>query len=323
MCDSLILKVNRLLAGTLALVLIAGLGTPAFAGPPPVPAPGNMIGVEGNGSPGTPGALNIVDQNDGSLTFVGDPITPRGLSGVAIDSSGTVFGSVVGGNNPSDLVIIDPDNGNLLSTVGTITDAAGAQFSIGDLAVQPGTDVLFGIRSNSDLAGLGGILYTIDTSNAQATLIGDTGTGVNGGLGFAPDGTLYVAPAGLGVLTTLDPSNANVLTTTVLSQSLSLDGLGVRSDGTIFGTAGRAFEPTHVIVTIDPDTGNVNTLGSNEAKISDLDFIPSIIVGGEFLPIDSTALILAGAQTFSWMIPVILSGIGIGLFVVSRKSENS
>ncbi len=47
------------------------------------------------------------------------------------------------------------------------------------------------------------------------------------------------------------------------------------------------------------------------------------VVGGELLPIDSTSLLVAGAQTFSWMIPVILSGIGIGLFVVSRKSENS
>ena len=45
------------------------------------------------------------------------------------------------------------------------------------------------------------------------------------------------------------------------------------------------------------------------------------LVGGELLQIDSTALILAGAQTFSWMIPLVLSGIGIGLFVVSRKNE--
>jgi len=53
--------------------------------------------------------------------------------------------------------------------------------------------------------------------------------------------------------------------------------------------------------------------------------IPSIcsVVGGELLPIDTTALLLAGAQTFSWMIPVVLSVLGIGLFVVSRKSENS
>jgi len=49
--------------------------------------------------------------------------------------------------------------------------------------------------------------------------------------------------------------------------------------------------------------------------------IPGIPVGGTIVPINTTALLLAGAQTFSWMIPVILSGIGIGLFVVSRKSE--
>jgi len=44
-------------------------------------------------------------------------------------------------------------------------------------------------------------------------------------------------------------------------------------------------------------------------------------VGGEFLPIKTTSLLLASAQTFSWMIPVVLSGIGIGLFVVTRKSK--
>jgi len=44
-------------------------------------------------------------------------------------------------------------------------------------------------------------------------------------------------------------------------------------------------------------------------------------IGGEIIPIESTSLILAGAQSFSWMIPILLSGIGIGLFVVSRKSE--
>ncbi len=47
---------------------------------------------------------------------------------------------------------------------------------------------------------------------------------------------------------------------------------------------------------------------------------PSGVIGGEIIPIESTSLILAGAQTFSWMIPVVLSVLGIGLFVVSRKS---
>ena len=44
-------------------------------------------------------------------------------------------------------------------------------------------------------------------------------------------------------------------------------------------------------------------------------------IGGEIIPIETTSLILTGAQSFSWMIPVVLSVLGIGLFVVSRKSE--
>ena len=85
----------------------------------------------------------------------------------------------------------------------------------------------------------------------------------------------------------------------------------------------------------DVMTGNsaVRTLSFIPVLIEDADWFESgfdlwfqltgddKVVGGEVLPIDSTALLLAGAQTFSWMIPVLFSGIGIGLFVVSRKSE--
>ena len=46
---------------------------------------------------------------------------------------------------------------------------------------------------------------------------------------------------------------------------------------------------------------------------------PCIPVGGELIPIETTSLILAGAQPFSWMIPLVLSVLGIGLFVVRRK----
>ena len=51
--------------------------------------------------------------------------------------------------------------------------------------------------------------------------------------------------------------------------------------------------------------------------------LPGIVnqcpVGGEMIPVDSTALLLAGTQSFSWMIPMILSGIGIGLVLVRRR----
>jgi len=50
-------------------------------------------------------------------------------------------------------------------------------------------------------------------------------------------------------------------------------------------------------------------------------FQSTVVVGGKIIPIESTSLLISSAQTFSWMIPVTLSILGIGLFVVSRKSE--
>jgi len=55
----------------------------------------------------------------------------------------------------------------------------------------------------------------------------------------------------------------------------------------------------------------------------DVGTLDGVLVGGKLLQTDNTSLLLAGAQTFSWMIPLVLSVLGIGLFVVSRKSENS
>jgi len=44
-------------------------------------------------------------------------------------------------------------------------------------------------------------------------------------------------------------------------------------------------------------------------------------VGGISIPIDQSALLLAGVSSVSmWMIPVILAGIGIGVFVIKRRN---
>jgi len=44
-------------------------------------------------------------------------------------------------------------------------------------------------------------------------------------------------------------------------------------------------------------------------------------VGGELVPIDTSALLLAGVQSISmWMIPVVIAGVGIGVFVIKRRN---
>jgi len=45
-----------------------------------------------------------------------------------------------------------------------------------------------------------------------------------------------------------------------------------------------------------------------------------LAVGGSMVPIDTTALLLAGVQSISmWMIPVVIAGVGIGIFVIIRR----
>jgi len=51
-----------------------------------------------------------------------------------------------------------------------------------------------------------------------------------------------------------------------------------------------------------------------------LEIEKTIPIGGTLLPIDTTALLLAGAQMNAvWMIPVVAVGIGVGIYLVKRR----
>jgi len=101
----------------------------------------------------------------------------------------------------------------------------------------------------------------------------------------------------------------------VLTEGGSNEGL-ITNHGILRTITGTDFTNDGTYRSSGTDTFVGDFIGNDIVPIASI-----CVVGGNLVPIDSTALLLAGAQTFSWMIPVILSGIGIGLFVVSRKSE--
>ena len=98
---------------------------------------------------------------------------------------------------------------------------------------------------------------------------------------------------------------------------------------TNFGTfeLGILFDPNNVFGNFGPfqnggalvnviESGQEQTFGGDE-PITTIPIICSP-VGGELIPIESTSLLLASAQTFSWMIPIVLSAIGIGIVIARR-----
>ena len=98
----------------------------------------------------------------------------------------------------------------------------------------------------------------------------------------------------------------------VLTEGGSNDGL-ITNHGILRTITGTDFTNDGTYRSSGTDTFVGDFIGNDIVPIASI-----CLVGGNLVPIDSTALLLAGAQSFSWMIPVIVSAIGIGI-VIARK----
>jgi hypothetical protein len=193
---------------------------------------------------------------------------------------------------------LDPLTGVVLETIGYVADASG-DVNIAALAVQPGTDVLYGFGHQS---GPFGAMWAIDRSTAMATPLASfedcwrnvRGCGDGSAFDFAPDGTLYHAAAAS--LITLDPGTGALIGSTPLVPSVSPLALAVRSDGIIFATwFTRLPRPCRtcplpdppfisVLFTIDPLTGSRIEVTETYWITIALDFSPIV----ELVDIDIT-----------------------------------
>jgi hypothetical protein len=224
-----------------ALALAVSVARPAVA-----TGPTDLYGGIGRGSPLNPGAVITINQDTGAGTLVGHPDSVRGLTGLVFDISGTLYGTTISGmlgtGRFSELVRIDPRTGERIGPVVTIT-ANNLPISITDLALQPGTNTLYGTNLSED--DFINSIYTIDPATGAATLIGRTGV-IGATIAFGPDGTLYQTSAVFdddgfvaGYLNTLDPDTGAVLTTSDPFTTEHVGGLAVRpTDGVIFASGG-------------------------------------------------------------------------------------
>ena len=289
--------------------------------PPIVPVCGDMYVVTGfhDNTDLDGGALALVDYpGTGDVTQIGleiaDQVGLDSLPGMAFDTNGRLF--VIAQASGVDVILleINPSTGVIVNNIGQVRDSFdNPVFRVRDLAMQ--NNVLWGVGEGDTFDES---IFTINTNTAVVSMVSDTDQLNLNGLAII-DGTFFATERFADELYTVDPMTGD--TTFVVNLDTNMDGLGSNSLGQLFGTK-TGPDSVHLIDITDGSDDTVGAVGENP---SDVDFFPceKIEVGGELLPIDSTALLLAGTQTFSWMIPVVLSILGIGLFVVSRKSENS
>jgi len=97
------------------------------------------------------------------------------------------------------------------------------------------------------------------------------------------------------------------------------------SSGTLWASLKCSGSGNNFLVTVDENNGDMTFVENTVSELDGISFDggpgPGLAVGSISIPIDSMSMLVAESQTFSWMIPVVLSVLGIGLFVVSRKSE--
>jgi hypothetical protein len=247
------------------------------------------------------GQIVTLDQIDGSIT--GLPQQPGiKFSALAFDSAGRLFATgcaQIPDTPPCEtfsdnlLMELDPLTGAVLETIGNVADASG-DVNIAALAVQPGTDVLYGFGHQT---GPFGAMWAIDRSTAVATPLASfedcwrnvRGCGDGSAFDFALDGTLYhVAAGAVASLITLDPGTGALIGSTPLVPSASPLALAVRSDGIIFATSFIRLPPPcrtcpppdppfiSLLFTIDPLTGSRIEVVETDWITSALDFSPVV-----------------------------------------------
>jgi len=211
------------------------------------------------------------------------------------------------------LVTIDLQTG-----VATLVGDTGVK-KIASLAFNPGT--LYSLKlggSDKDLPNTLSTISTVDGSvSPLCVLNAEDGTG----LAHNPDdGFLYYATGGIFQSIDVDmfpmiPSDPCVVMD--IPTNLALDNPEALVFFSSFLITNFVF-PDDELSSITA-AGFVSPIGTLDHFTRGLTVIPVSAIGGDMIQIETTSVLAAGAQyTAAWMIPVIVSGIGIAI-VIARK----
>jgi hypothetical protein len=153
------------------------------------------------------------------------------------------------------------------------TNTGGTPATMSDLAFDPTSNILYGMGS------IGGPnLYSIDLTTGQATQIGSNGpltSTSGGGIAISPTGVIYGTPTAsrFGTYDKTTGAFTAISTTMVKPLGGSYAALAFNENGVLFGqNSGSGTPPPCAIVTIDPATGTVTTVGASADSLDAIAF---------------------------------------------------
>ncbi len=312
---------NALMIFVLSSVLIlsgfSGLVIPAFAQE-------TLYQVN---NPGTEDPnLYVIDGNDGStissveVTLAGE--TVRGFRGLTASSTGELWALLaIQGQNEALLVTIDPSTGTA-----TLIGDTGDKFT--NLAFDASGTLYTVSAPNTPINVPPHNLFTLDTSNGLPTQVCDLPFNSSFGtsLGFSPavpNSLFYTegdSPAVFHELTdiTVDPCAFTNIPLTDDSGIGDFNALAWSNENNAFFLGLGIGGDQLYLLPVDGDNSFIGEL--EFSTVTGLAVVRDVAVGGSDVSINTSALLLAGVQSISmWMIPVVIAGVGIGVFVIKRN----
>jgi len=295
---------------------------------PQASAASTLYGIAKSGQ--GPSTLYSIDPTTGNSNLIG-AIGFNGCS--AMDFLGTVlYATCFNSNNIHVLITINTANGQGQEVGPTNIGNLNWDRNPG-MSFNPSDNVLFAFFLNSNNFAIHDV-GTININTGQASSIGASGVdGGGNGLAFTSDSTLYHART-FGSTSTLNTINqisglSSTLHTVAwptfgntvfpIPNAMELD----LSSGLIFASLGGTGSNARGLATIDPQTGVTNAIGITIDNLDSIAFLPmEQQVAGELLPLDNTALFLAGIQSMTvWMIPTVLGLAGVGVYLVKFRKQ--
>jgi len=271
-------------------------------------ANGDLIVAEPNGNGGCPGfgcgAIFRVDPSNGNqflISSLGNFFDPLSIE---IDANG-------------DYIVLDMNAfPGFLGAVFNITPAGVVTtITSGGLFGQP-QDLDIESNGNFVIAELFSAVLRVTPGGIQSTVSAGGNFGSVSGVAIDINGDIIVANSGAtnGILRVDPISGAQSI---ISSGGLLITPAKVAIDA----NGDYLVTDTGRLIKVDRNTLVQSVLSSGQLFVAPTGiFVVPIPVGGTIIPIDTTSLLVAGSYTTaSWMIPILVSVVGIGLAVFTLK----
>jgi len=278
--------------------------------------------VDVRGIQASSGQIVQIDPNTGAILGgfpVPDGVTPSGISGLTFAEGGsTLLYQNNSPGNPANLYRLDPNSGVTLNVhnmpIGT-SNRGGLSFGT---AAGSASDAIYAIDNGAGTDRQDGYNGPVSI-HVLGTIVGPIFPGALGGDDAGRHFLWGIDSSGAIGIFEFAPSLTDTILNFIPFPVVEFTGLAY--DGVNL----YASSDTGDLYTLNPNTGAIiNQVQIQGGVVSGLAARQIDVVGGEFLPIDSTALVLAGLQTSAiWMLPVLagVAGSAFGiLYIKSRRN---